>query len=392
MVDAYKRGRILLVRGARLILEPLAETPADSVRTSIRRRVFFVAGFDPRGVNGYYQRFSEALAPFAEVGPLDRPGLYETRWRWRGAAADVAFSFLHWDDIVDQHWRGKGRIGAQIAAVRALLVYQRSGLLTRARDGARAVRWALLILGLAPAVSIAAALLLTLAVGAIGAEWLPYGGWLALPALVGALYLCDRAWRRLNLEWLAKGFACIVETALGEKPNWDERCAGFAETIAEAARDGEADEIVVIGHSLGAILAMRAIAGYLELGVASKRPIVLMTLGNIIPFYTWIEPERRAMREGEKVATSREVAWIDVTSGSDPASACRMGPLVGADAQAPRWEPEFHRILTPERFRYIRRRPLDYHFQYLKPADLTDGFDLIRMLCSPSPFLAQAPR
>ena len=210
--------------------------------------------------------------------------------------------------------------------------------------------------------------------------------------MLGAFSLCDLAWRRLNLEWLAKGFACIVETALGEKPSWDERCADFAARIAEAEREDEADETIIIGHSLGAILAMLTLARYLEIGPAPRRPIVLLTLGNIIPFYTWIEPGRRAMREGEKVALSRHVEWIDVTSGSDPASACRMGPLVGADAQAPRWEPEFHRILTPERFRYIRNRPLDFHFQYLKRADRADGFDLIRMMCSSAPFFAEAPR
>ena len=81
-----------------------------------------------------------------------------------------------------------------------------------------------------------------------------------------------------------------------------------------------------------------------------------------------------------------------MTSGSDPASACRMGPLVGADAQVTRWEPEFHRILTPQRFRHIRRRPLDFHFQYLKSADRPDGFDLVRMMCAPAPFFANAPR
>ncbi|HXT06772.1 MAG TPA: hypothetical protein VN715_07530 [Roseiarcus sp.] len=375
-----------------MISDKLAEPPPAGVAVTMRRRVFFIAGFDPRGVGGYYQRLSEAVAPVASVGPLERQGDNGALWRWRSMSAETTFEFLQWDDIVDRHWRAKGRLGAQVAAARALLVYHRCGLLARAADGARAVRWALLAMGLGPLVMAVAALVFTLAVGGLGAWALPYGGWLAAPALIGALVVGDRAWRKLNLEWLAKGFACIVETAKGEAPSWEARCAAFAARIAEVEREAGTDEIVVVGHSLGAILAMMTLARYLALGERPRRRIVFATLGNIIPFYTWIEPGRRAMREGEAVARSPFVEWIDVTSGSDPASACRMGPLVGADVQVTRWDPEFHRILTPERFRHIRRRPLDFHFQYLKPADRDDGFDLVRMLGSARPFFAEAPR
>jgi predicted alpha/beta hydrolase family esterase len=377
-----------------LLPEGLAESPAHDASTTLRRRIFFVAGFDRRGVEGYYRRWKEALGETARVGPPARPAPFVTSWRWRvpALATETTFEFLHWDDIVDGHWRAKGRLAVQIAALRALLVYSRCGLLSRAREGARAVRWALLVMGLAPLASLAAASLVALAVGVLGAKALPHGGWLALPALAIGLYAGDLAWRRLNLEWLARGFACIVETALGEKPNWDARCAAFAARLAEAEREDPADEIVVIGHSLGAILAMKTLAMYLSHGAPSRRRIAFATLGNIIPFYTWIEPDRRTMREGAAVAASPCVDWIDITSGSDPASACRLGPLVGAEVEAPRWEPEFHRILAPERFRHIRRRPLEFHFQYLKRSDMADGFDLIRMMCSPSPFFAEAPR
>ncbi len=375
-----------------VISDKFADSPVDNTPTTTRRRVFFIAGFDPRGVRGYYHRLSEAVGPLARVGPLEGQGPYDTLWRWRSASADTTFEFLHWDDIVDRHWRAKGRLAAQIAALRALIVYQRCGLLDRARDGARAVRWALLAMGLAPVALTSAALLFTLVVGVLGAWAIPRGGWLALPALIGALLIGDWAWRTLNLEWLAKGFACIVETAKGEAPSWDERCAAFAARLAEVEREGQYDEIVVVGHSLGAILAMMTLARYLARGEQPRRRIAFATLGNIIPFYTWIEPGRRTMREGEQVAASPHVEWIDITSGSDPASACRMGPLVGANVQVERWEPEFHRILTPERFRHIRRRPLDFHFQYLKRADSADGFDLVRMMCSPAPFFAESPR
>jgi hypothetical protein len=373
-------------------MEPVIETTVEHVRTTMRRHVFFIAGFDPRGVTGYYQRICESLAPSATVGSLLRCGPHATQWQWQSRTDEgettTTFEFLHWDDIVDRHWRAKGRIQAQVAAVRTLWVYWRCGLLARARDGARAVRLAVLMLGLAPLVFALSTVLVTLAGGALGAWLFPWGGWLAAPAWLAALYFWDRAWRELNLEWLARGFACIIETARGEAASWDERCAHFA---ARMALVEQSDEIVLVGHSLGAILAMTTLRRYLDLR-PGLRPVTFATLGNIVPFYTWIEPGRLALREGAEVARSALVDWIDVTSGSDPASACRLGPLVGADVSVPRWDPEFHRILTPERFRYIRRRPLDFHFQYLKSADRADAFDLIRMMSSAKPFFAGAPR
>ena len=375
-----------------MISDKLTEPPFESVATTMRRRVFFIAGFDPRGVEGYYQRLSEALAPMACVGPLERQGAYGALWRWRSMSAETTFEFLQWDDIVERHWRAKGRLGVQVAAARALLRLSPLRLLARARDGARAVRWALLVMGLAPLALAVAALCLHARGWCVRRLDHALRWWLAAPALIGSLLVGDRAWRKLNLEWLAKGFACIVETAKGEAPSWDTRCAAFAARIAEVEREAGADEIVVVGHSLGAILAMMTLSRYLALGERPRRRIAFATLGNIIPFYTSDQVRPGAMQDGEEVARSPFIEWIDVTSGSDPASACRMGPLVGADVQVARWEPEFHRILTPERFRYIRRRPLDFHFQYLKSADHASGFDLLRMMCSPRPFFAEAPR
>jgi hypothetical protein len=360
-----------------------------------RRRVFFIGGFDPRRAQGYYRRIGKAQRAFGKVGPLERFGPYSEGWRFVGAAlphAQIAFEILNWNDIVEAHWRSKGRLGAMVAAMRSLVIYSRSGLLARAREDARAVRRALLIVGLAPVALGLAALGFAALVAALGAQILPYGGWLALPALAAALYVADLAWRGLNLEWLAKASACLVETARGEKPAWDERCAAFARRLSEVVSEGATEEIVVVGHSLGAVLAMMTVRRFLDLGPPPARPILFATLGNIVPFYTWVEPGGRWLREGAQVAQSRHVDWIDITSGSDPASACRMGPLVGSDASVPRWEPEFHNILTPERFRYIRRRPLDFHLQYLKPSDHAGGFDFIRMISSSEPFFAGAPR
>ena len=382
---------------------------------SFCRQVFFIAGYDPRGPIGYYNRFRTSLDELSTrdgceywVGELEKREGVSTRWTFGGRTpageTRTTFEFLHWDDIVAAHWRSLGRIGAQFAAMRTLWVYQRAGVMTRLPKVARAAHLALLVLGLAPLAMAFATLVVTALAALIGAlvahalgNSLLWGVCAAAPAFVIALFFWDRAWRELNLEWLARGYACVIETALGEIRGWNDRCDDFAACIAVAARQESADEIVVLGHSLGSIIAVTTLARWLEGrgGHVQKQKIAFATLGEILPFYTLIEKDGQARRDVVEVAASDSIDWVDVTSGSDPASACRLSPLVGAEAGAckvPRWDPEFHRILTPDHYRHIRRRPLDFHFQYLKSADRAGGFDLIRMMCSPAPFFADAPR
>ncbi len=318
----------------------------------------------------------------------------------------TTFEYLRWDGIVRRHWLEKGRIALQLAAVRVLWIYHRTGVMKLAKREAWGAYMALLVIGLAPFAFALMTLLVTLIAGALGscaAGRLGFppaqGWWLALPAFAVALLGWDWAWRGLNLEWLARGFACVVETARREKPTWEDRCQEFAERMAAVDREGGVDEIVLVGHSLGGTLAATTLRRLLTLRESESlvgTKIAFATLGQIIPFSALIESDGRLLRDVRAVAASPDVDWVNVTSGADPGSAGRLSPLTGvegADVLAvPRWDPEFHRILTRERYVHIHRRPLKFHFQYLRSADRSDGFDLIRMMNAPNPFLANAPR
>ena len=129
---------------------------------------------------------------------------------------------------------------------------------------------------------------------------------------------------------------------------------------------------------------------------SAKRKIAFATLGQVIPLYNLIDRSGNSIRDVRAVAASPEVDWVDVTSGSDPASACRLSPWSaprrGGRTRGAALGSRVSSDFTRERFLHIRRRPLEYHFQYLKSADCPDGFDLIRMMISPAPFFSEAPR
>ena len=221
-------------RTPRLISESLTESPADSARPDdLRRRVFFRRRFRPARRQGL---LSEASArprrAFADVGPLEqaraarRLGLALGAWR---CARRRSRSCTGTTSSIATGAQRAG-FGAQIAAVRALC-----GLSALRAAGARARRRARRALGAAGHGPRAAR------VRRRGAGVHAARRGCSAPGLdrMAAGWRCRRLasrcspatahGARLNLEWLAKGFACIVETAQGEKPNWDERCAAFAD-------------------------------------------------------------------------------------------------------------------------------------------------------------------
>ena len=77
-----------------------------------RRHVFYIAGFDPQGVPGYYRLFRRELARFLKLWPvnasLSEPELDDAelsaRWRIEMAGpnwcVETTYEFLRWDDIV----------------------------------------------------------------------------------------------------------------------------------------------------------------------------------------------------------------------------------------------------------------------------------------------------
>jgi len=373
----------------------LAETGrrAGPVR---RRTVLYVHGFDPRGPAPYHRMFAEEAARQAAVsggeigvGARRRGGRdadqWEVRARFDGAATRTAWVFLRWDDVVRRLWTRDGpRLVAEIWT--AVAIAWRTGLLGRSWRRARPLALALL-LPLASATAFQA----LAAAGAAGLSLLAWWGarrlgapaaaglLLALAALPIAPLLALAAWRRfdaaLRVSWLVQSMTNITRAARDRRPDVRKAAERIAERILEAAASFDADEVLVVGHSYGAAVAVMALARALErdprLGRRPGGPAVsFLTLGQSIAAWDQVAQGGRfhqdleaVVRAAEKPETGRgRIAWLDVTSPSDGASSSRLDPFelveIGAGRPARR-SPHFHLILSRERFRRIRSRPFD---------------------------------
>ncbi len=273
-----------------------------------RRTVLYVHGFDPRGPAPYHRMFAEEAAKQAavdgveiDVGARRRGGrdadLWEVRGRFDGAVTRTAWVFLRWDDVVRRLWTRRGpRLLAETWASTALS--WRSGLLGRSWRRARPLALAMLL----PAISMTAFQVLA-AAGAVGLALLGLWGagrlgapdvlaWLlalVLPPLAPMLAL--KGWRRfdarLRVSWLVQSLTNIGLAARERRPEIRKAAERIAERILEAAAGFEADEVLVVGHSYGAAVAVMALARALELDPRLGRrpggPVVsFLTLGQSI--------------------------------------------------------------------------------------------------------------
>ncbi len=389
----------------------------------MRRAVFYVPGFDPRGPGAYHRLYADNAAlrsgqggvriavgsrrPTGVHGPGEHgAGEHRAGWRveaeWPEGAAVADYTVLRWDDLVRAAWpRGAARLWRDIP--RRLASLSRSGVLARLRRGSRpsflaAVFPALALSGFGLAVLAIGAMFTVLAAALAPAGfggWLIAGSWLALGAAIPAAW--SEADRRLNVTWLNHSIGYMVERAAGrleDGPRW----AGFAESIGRALDDPDIDEVLLVGHSQGAVHAVRLAARVLRAApetIGRDRPkgwrLALVTLGQPLAIYCGL-PEDAAIKGDLAMLSSDErLIWLDATMPSDAASSGWLDPLSGVSrADGARWpvrrSPRFHTLMPTAAFRALRRDPLAFHFQYLAaaPRVVAEGaYDFLRLTAGP---------
>ena len=373
-----------------------------------RRRLFYVAGFDPASPRKYHAMFTAQSALQAavtgariEVGPMEKRDPLVTAWRVSaehgGERTETDYQFLHWFEPVRAAWPKDGP-GLFLGAWSALIDYFRSGIMARARKEAPAAWYASLapvVIGTAFVALFGLAVFALCAAGGVLAAKL---GWpwpvLAVPPL--ALWLlAPWVWGQLHkvlaVGWLARGMIAVTRAARGEIPAFAEHADAFADRLLAAAGEPGWDEILVVGHSMGGQQAGRALGRAVltdpDFGRAGP-PVNFLTLGSLLPFYSMTARDEAYRREMAALVAADRIGWIDVTGPSDPGCAAALHPLAGLDLGEPegrpvRRSPRFHLLMSPDAYRKLKREPLAFHFHYLMATEIAGDYDFFRMTTGP---------
>lgn len=371
---------------------------AEGEKRVHRRRVLFIPGFDPRKPVTYHQMWVEEAAaqgstvgPSLSVGKRRTAGPHGLEWPVQttdgGRRAETTVTLMRWDDIVRQLW-----VRGDVGAIRQTPFWTRrfasSGVYGGMKRDARPLYRSMLF----PPVLLGGLVLLMLLIAGVGAV---VNVWLGLALLAALPFGVLAGWRwtdrRLGTNWLIQCFTYVCRTSAAMPPEQDARCRVFADRILEAEQE-DVDEVLLVGFSLGANLAIRA------LGLAlADRPglgqgqvaVNLLTVGQSLNVYARLPGDPDFLDHLKRVGAATAVGWVDATSTTDPATACKVHPLQDVapfdPARPVRKPPRFHQVLTPERFRAVRRDPNAFHFQYLRAVDLPGGYDWFRLVAGVRP-------
>lgn len=358
------------------------------MNTINRRLVLYLSGFDPRGPRFYHQLYREDAAKQAriggysiDVGKRSRIEEHILRWDVRFEAEDeiveTEYLFCEWDDIVRKFWvRNPFRLAwvTVTASWRAL----RTGVFSKTFQWS----WPAGLTATMPVFALLALLLATVAFAVAGGAIAGLPG-VAAGLAIGAmlLWLAYRLEQKFNLTWVGRILSFHEREEQSRTHLLDKRRDMFGDYLRKRLEEDSFDEVLVVGHSYGAILAIETVARALESVRTGGPTLSLLTLGQTIMWLAWLPSARGLRSDIAAVADSQNLCWLDVSAPPDGACFALVDPYTAiGDRNAERKNPKllnarFHEIMPAADFRKRDRNWMRLHFQYIMAGARPGDYD-----------------
>ncbi|WP_341212319.1 hypothetical protein [uncultured Limimaricola sp.] len=377
----------------------------SSMQRVRRRRVFYIPGFDPIHPRRYRELYRSEAAAQAEISGFDltlspakgRRFGWDVSARIEGGEVRTEFEVLIWSDIVREQMQG-GILATYGQLLRTAWTYIASGALGRLMR----LRKGPVIAALYPVVMLLVQLGLALGLGAVAggladmpARWARLPGGLAFwPVLAvvvwGVLHWFRRHDRRFFAYYLMHDYAFAARWGGANPAALEARLALFENHIAAALRE-DVDEVLVVGHSSGAHLAVSVLSDLIRAGRWPEGGPALgfLSLGQVVPMMSFLPEARRLRADLAYLSAREELTWLDVTAPGDGCAFALCDPVAvsGVAPEAQRWplviSAAFTRTLSPARWRELRWRFFRLHFQYLCAFDRPGDYDYFRVTAGP---------
>jgi pimeloyl-ACP methyl ester carboxylesterase len=314
-----------------------------------KRLVIFIQGYDPRGRAEYFRMFQREFASTCdlygltgEIGDTDDDAKrFTTTWNITtngdGWQVDTRYMLLRWDDIISEDlirpvwWK-------------IVQMYRTIGVAILNGAFRRMLRadWRFGLFAFLPLVLITVWILLGSFIGVLC---------MSLVATLGAPEIVSRIVGAVtgvggfaSLLWLTEPITMLLhrcdEAATTDqlinrkRKDIEQRMDMFARSVVDAVTASKADEVVIVGHSFGSVLAMevlgRALVRKPELGEDGPC-VALLTLGANLPVVGF-DPEAKWFRNRlRQLAVAPDIDWVDYQSRDDVLNFCPFDPVAGHD-------------------------------------------------------------
>jgi hypothetical protein len=365
----------------------------------IRKRwVFHLPGYDPAPPAAMKRRFARELRRFEKTWSVQASvsdGADDTRWRVSAAGpnwtVDTEYRLVHWDDVIEAAARKPAWLRIPLGLL-AFLDFVAGALPQYLRANWRYAGFFLYPFVMFIVLSVIAVIAGRFTAAATG--W-PIVG--VVVAVAVAALLWQWPGRRMFLHLLFDDWIFSRDYIRRGDPAVEAKLDQTARELVDVARKSEADEIVVIGHSLGAALAIdlldRALKLEPMLGRTGPR-IALVSVGSSILKVGLHRAAGRFRAAADRVAASPGIFWGDYQAISDIMNFYRRDPLTAMGLKT-RDLPlvrmvRIRHMLDPEVYQRIKYRPLRMHLQFVSGNNLRNAYDYFMLVCGPLSIARQA--
>lgn len=381
-----------------------------------RRHVLYVEGYDPQGAEGYHKLFSRSFARFlknwpvaANVGDLKIDSDDLAHWRidvdgpnWQ---VSTQYVFLRQEQMIranmaEPMWRQVPR------SLVWMLNYLFTGTLFRVfraspQYGSALTAFQLMLLFWLLLSGLGGWLVARLAM-----HFVAMSPWFGFIIGIAAALLCFKLLRpvadkffvvQINSHW-----PYLLRYARGKPSGWDRCIEEGARHLVGTARNTDAGEIVVVGHSGGGVTAPAVVVRALELDPNLGRHgprVVLLTPGSLMPGIGVHRGAVRVHRDIARIAVEPSIRWIDVQARADILNFFNFDPVagIGIDACPERcnplvWQVRLRDMLAPEFFKKIGRSWFRLHYQFIMGNDTRAPYEYMMLVCGPLPVEQWAER
>lgn len=387
-----------------------SETVSARDGASVRRRhVLYAHGFDPAKSDRYRRlilragedraNLSTHMGDVAKITDLSEGWtIYTTRSSANGGGpetqVETTFEILRYEDVV-RAWRN-----------RPLLQRLSTGVGSWARFAFLGGLWRTFFMAKGPVFLFFYPVAMLYLFARLGMEALGFIGQLAedhlaapdgaaltltLLGVIFGIWISLRVERALFVHLMLALFDFLIRIAEGRSPTkpLNTRIDAFADRITDAIQKAEADgadEVLIVGHSLGGLVAVRAIAAALEKRpdlTAGRAAVSLLTLGSVGGYVACRGGLGAEAYDASviRVAQDQNLHWVDISAPRDWFSFGLVDPLLMTSAPPPTarsprvFSAKFGKYQPDPEDRRTRFRAMGLHMRYLGKPDQKGGFD-----------------
>jgi hypothetical protein len=373
----------------------MTETSSSSdTRESYKRTVVLIPGFDPRGASHYHKMLGKQFEAYGKregleigISPRKRWGQHWHRWAVATETCRSSFFYAEWDDLVRKGWH-RSRLHLFIDSCRTYTRYLSSFYLLRCSISTSYSQIAFYY----PLVSFL--LLYALLMSGMGIAGWHVAKFFEVPALstyaclaagiLCAIPLAHACSPLLNGGWLLRIFCFTKKIGCEGMPEWEERAPALANELARQINENPPDELLIVGHSVGATMAIVFLEELLKIGAYNGK-VSYLGMGQCVQLVSFLQNDEGKFNISlRRVAESPRVEWVDFTMPSDGACIALQDPVRASLRNPPKYpQPDLPKFLSPrfmegyskQSFKRIKRDRFEYHFQYYRTPEKAAQFE-----------------